>query len=218
MTALTPAAPSSSEDPCAACGKPRREHRPGYSAYRCTFRDAAAPDGDLRERAIAGEHPVTVEWDGGLVTYRMACNAPADALCHAVYECDCESYYSPGVIGDHPAHLTEAGHVHQGKFDAAFCNLREWFDVEPVEVLHGSLTFPVVASWNGDGYEFEVATLPAPVVSVSARYVPDAVDAIHDAYDGDPDSDQGFARAVLADVIAALGITVADTPEAGERA
>lgn len=25
------------EDPCATCGKPRREHRPGYSAHRCTF-------------------------------------------------------------------------------------------------------------------------------------------------------------------------------------
>ena len=45
----------SSEDPCAACGKPRREHRSGYSAYRCTFRDAAGPR----------IHPAT-EYSGGM--------------------------------------------------------------------------------------------------------------------------------------------------------
>ena len=51
LAAVSAAAPESPEDPCAACGKPRREHRPGYSAYRCTFRDAAAPD----KRALADE-------------------------------------------------------------------------------------------------------------------------------------------------------------------
>ena len=49
LAAVSAAAPESPEDPCATCGKPRREHRSGYSAYRCTFRDAAAPDETRRE-------------------------------------------------------------------------------------------------------------------------------------------------------------------------
>ena len=157
LATLTPAARSSSEDPCAACGKPRREHRPGYSAYRCTFRDAAAPDGDLRERAASMAQRLDV------LSYDLMVGGQDNA------------YRSTMAISGVPDLRTAA-------------NL--------LRVL---------------------AALPAPVVSVSARYVPDAVDAIHDAYDGDPDSDQGFARAVLADVIVALGLTVADAPEAGER-
>ena len=50
-------APESTEDPCATCGKPRREHRSGYSAYRCTFAARPAPvasgaDVDLIERLL----------------------------------------------------------------------------------------------------------------------------------------------------------------------
>jgi hypothetical protein len=88
-----------SEDPCATCGKPRREHRSGYSAYRCTFRAAAAPDerealADLRGavHTAVGEairehgEPVRVMtgYDESEVLYSVSPERVADQVADAV--------------------------------------------------------------------------------------------------------------------------------------
>lgn len=104
-------------------------------------------------------HTVTARFEDGHFVEALAtmtCTAPADALCHAVWNCDCDSWCTQGVNSEGlPFHESEDdyGPDHVGRFDPEFCNLREWFDGSD-ETLNGEITFPVTPEWTGDGYRF----------------------------------------------------------------
>lgn len=112
-------------------------------------------------------HTVTLTFDGGYIpTTTWTCTAPPDALCHAVWDCDCESWVHAGVTDEGvPWHswedvedpLTPTTERHTGTFGDE-CALGTWWDAsgEPLtEVLHGSITFPVRAAFENDYYTFE---------------------------------------------------------------
>lgn len=104
------------------------------------------------------DHTVTMEFGKYGPEYTMTCNAPFDAYCHAVYECDCESWNSSMVTGNgQPFHVTydfrEEGHY--GYFDSDECNLVTWFE-NSEETLRGILSFDVKSEFMGDYYIFHV--------------------------------------------------------------
>lgn len=112
------------------------------------------------------DHTVTVDWDrDGYPRYSFGCTASADALCHAEFACECESYATAGVEGGRPWHspepwsegdgLDDALEVrHLGDFNPESCGLRDWFE-NTDEAMRGSITFPVRAVWQGDYNTFE---------------------------------------------------------------
>ncbi|WP_353707632.1 hypothetical protein ABRQ22_17375 [Cellulosimicrobium sp. ES-005] len=104
-------------------------------------------------------HTVTARFEDGRhveALSTMTCTAPADALCHAVWDCDCEAWDLPRVEDGRPVHMSMYGGEHTGQLDPEFCNLREWFDNSD-ETLNGEITFPVTPEWTGDGYLFNAA-------------------------------------------------------------
>lgn len=111
------------------------------------------------------EHEVTIEADGGLYA-TLKCNAPADALCHARWTCECETLSAVEVLDGVPRHayVDEGSGIvdawHEGTFDLGHCELRVWFDeCGDVESMYGgSVTVPVTAEWDGDGYTFSIVT------------------------------------------------------------
>jgi hypothetical protein len=104
---------------------------------------------------MSAEHTVTVVWECGYPpTYRFACHAPAGALCHADFDCPCETWRNLRVDGDgRPSHTDDAGVRHVGGYGET-CNLREWFE-NGDEPLEGHITFTVMPSWDG-GTTFDV--------------------------------------------------------------
>ena len=93
----------------------------------------------------------------------LICKAPADALCHAVWTCDCESWHSQGVEDGAPWHSTgdyseRLDERHVGTFDPEFCNLKEWA-ANSDECLRGKVTVPVVPEWDFDFVTFHAAPL-----------------------------------------------------------
>lgn len=117
---------------------------------------------------VTTAHQVTAEWGNhGGVSYWFRCNAPAESLCHAVYECVCEEWMDAGVTADGlPYHDVDSGDPddhgeqpirHWGQFEPDVCNEQDWFENSD-EVLRGKVTFPVKGEWDGNGYTFEVAT------------------------------------------------------------
>lgn len=111
-------------------------------------------------------HTVTVEWESGYgPTYSFHCNAPTDALCHAVYDCDCEEYVDHGLEDGRPWHTTYTGDGvgearHYGRFDTDHCIEREWFEITD-DPLDGVLTFEVETVWEGDYYSFTPGSVVA---------------------------------------------------------
>jgi hypothetical protein len=105
-------------------------------------------------------HVVTAEWSphSSWPSYRLTCNAPADAICHAVYACDCPEWDEAGVDEHGPWHTHYDADAdddvrHYGKTDPAECHLRDWLENSDEAIL-GSVTFPVRPEWEGDGYVF----------------------------------------------------------------
>jgi len=111
-------------------------------------------------------HTVTARFEDGWFAEALAsmkCTAPADALCHAVWDCGCEEWSDPRIEDGRPVHSVivyddeeDREEWHVGRFDPEFCNLREWFDNSD-ETLNGDVTFPVTPEWTGEGYVFNVA-------------------------------------------------------------
>jgi hypothetical protein len=107
---------------------------------------------------VTHDHTVTVEWDRqGWAGYTFTCHAPAFALCHAVYDCDCEGWTDDGITDGIPWHLVDDGdeeHRHTGALDPQQCGLRDWFENSD-EALRGRVTFPVTPDWRGDHVLFD---------------------------------------------------------------
>lgn len=102
------------------------------------------------------DHSVTLDLDTGWVNAGqavMTCHAPADALCHATYDCDCERLYRETVREGSPVHWTADDTKHVGRFDPRYCRYRVWADNSD-ECFTGKVTVPVVPSWDGDCYTF----------------------------------------------------------------
>jgi hypothetical protein len=109
---------------------------------------------------VSAEHLVTADWGTGesWPTLHLACKAPDDAICHAVWDCECEQWGEHGVDSTGPWHEHAAYDVdpavrHYGRFDKTECNLVNWFD-NSEEMMRGSISFPVAAEFDGDYYTF----------------------------------------------------------------
>lgn len=113
------------------------------------------------------EHTVTVEWDRhGREGFTFHCDAGPESMCRAVWTCECEFWGQAGVMLGRPWHAIDDGDEdlvlgipvrHIGRFETDECNLRDWFENSD-EALHGSVTFPVEASWDGDSCTFEATS------------------------------------------------------------
>lgn len=118
---------------------------------------------------MRADHFVTIDLELNFIADRpnLICKAPADAMCHAVYTCGCESWFEGGVEDGKPWHAPgdysepEYGR-HVGVFDPTECNLRDWAENSD-ECLRGTVTLPVTAEWEGDYYTFHaVDEAPTP--------------------------------------------------------
>lgn len=107
-------------------------------------------------------HHVTATWDGsGWPSVFMKCTAPSASSCHARWDCSCETFTLEHDFEGKPVHIAQewGGDIeeeHVGEYDAEWCNLREWFSADGQELLAGTITFPVKASWEYDYYNFEI--------------------------------------------------------------
>lgn len=93
----------------------------------------------------------------------LICKAPADAMCHAVWDCQCEGWCFSGVEDGKPWHdprdfsEADSGNRHVGRFDTSECNLRDWAENSD-ECLRGEVVLPVTAEWHGDYVLFHAVT------------------------------------------------------------
>lgn len=103
------------------------------------------------------DHTVTVDYDQDPFAgdQTMTCNAPPLSQCHAVFDCECESWSEIGIVDGNPRHTSWGDEVHVGRFNPKECNLRDWFEGTD-ECLAGSFTAPVDAEWEGDFYTFRL--------------------------------------------------------------
>lgn len=109
----------------------------------------------------ATDHEVTINLDEFWPSSRVKfdCYAPPEAMCHAVFDCGCESWHEAGVDSGRPWHhhdewpSSRQDTRHWGRFDPSECNLRDWAENSD-EVLRGVLTFGVTGHWDGDCYTF----------------------------------------------------------------
>ena len=103
------------------------------------------------------DHTLDITFDEGF-SASFICAAPADALCKAVWVCECESIGGYAVINGLPTHKGDAHRApHVGKFVADACNYRDWFDGgEGLYEVAGRLSVDVEADWQGDYYDFTI--------------------------------------------------------------
>jgi hypothetical protein len=92
----------------------------------------------------------------------LTCEAPADAMCHAVWTCQCEWWHGSGVSDEgKPWHSVgdlneDDGERHYGTFDPTECNLRDWAENSD-ECLRGKVLLPVRAEFDYDAVLFHIA-------------------------------------------------------------
>ena len=89
----------------------------------------------------------------------LECHAAPDAVCHAIFDCDCEVFHDFHVVDGAPHHystyddgLTVRAH-HVGRFDAEECNLRTWHENSDEDVA-GKVRVYVKEEWSADYVEF----------------------------------------------------------------
>lgn len=114
---------------------------------------------------MTNHHHVTLDIEASRIvepTATMTCTAPEQSLCRAVWDCGCEEWGDPRIEDGRPVHtIIEYGDDedievdHVGRFDPAFCNLREWFHGSD-ETLNGKIVVAVTPEWTGDGYMFTI--------------------------------------------------------------
>jgi len=124
-----------------------------------------APIAAMQEPVNVYEHEVVIDFTDGYAVTTLRCNAPERALCHAEYECECESWFEDGVENGRPWH--DAGDYseldkerHYGKF-VARCGMADWAR-NTDEWLMGEVTAPVRYDWQGDYYMFSIIEHPTP--------------------------------------------------------
>lgn len=114
-------------------------------------------------------HSVTIDFEGMYPhPSSFHCSAPDDAMCRAVWDCDCESWEYEGIAGGVPWHgFTDSYLVadsvrttvtrHRGRFDPNHCNIIDWL-ANSDETGRGTITLPIKPEWQGDYYTWTVAT------------------------------------------------------------
>ncbi len=105
---------------------------------------------------MSADHFVTIDLEksfpGDCPT--VTCKAPVEAMCHAVWPCDCEAWFKSGVEDGKPWHIpgdySEPDYErHVGSFDPHQCNWKDWAENSD-ECLRGKVTFAVTPEWDGD--------------------------------------------------------------------
>lgn len=82
----------------------------------------------------------------------LRCDAPEEALCHAVYRCRCAEWFDEEVIAGVPRHKDSDEITHVGHFQAT-CKLDDWFLGS--DYPEGSVNVPLEIEW-ADGYIFHI--------------------------------------------------------------
>ena len=109
-------------------------------------------------------HTVTIKFDdyGYQPSYSMTCTQPKESVCHADWDCSCESFGENGDENGRPWHepsyYTEDRELHWGTYDPTHCTITEWFEnTEDVYgCIHGGVSFNVEPEWQGDWFEWRV--------------------------------------------------------------
>jgi len=111
----------------------------------------------------APNHFVTVDlegWHPGDCP-TLICKAPADAMCHAIWTCQCESWFKDGIENGQPWHapgdyseIDDERHV--GTLDPSQCIYIDWAGNSD-ECLRGVITIPVEPDHHGDYVTFDAA-------------------------------------------------------------
>ena len=109
-------------------------------------------------------HTVTIKFDdyGYQPSYSMTCTQPKESVCHADWDCSCESFGENGDENGRPWHepsyYTEDRELHWGTYDPTHCTITEWFEnTEDVYgCIHGGVSFDVEPEWQGDWFEWRV--------------------------------------------------------------
>ena len=92
----------------------------------------------------------------------LECHAAPDAMCHAVFDCECESYDGYHVVDGKPHHHSsydgiEASGHHVGHFDPDQCNLRDWHENSDEDVA-GEVRVYVKEEWSSDYVKFHATS------------------------------------------------------------
>lgn len=125
------------------------------------------------------EYKHFVKLEDGYTT--IICKEDPEAMCHASWNCDCESWDNYHVANGKPVHIIEDWDndkqiEHIGYFDESSCIHQDWFDTD--ELLEGSLEFPIRPEWQGDYFTYHILK---PVVSeVQLQAIRDALEPITD--------------------------------------
>lgn len=102
----------------------------------------------------------------------LECHAAPDAVCRAVFDCECERFHDFHVVDGVPHHydtyedgFTVRAH-HVGRFDPDECALIPWHDGSDEDVS-GTVRVTVEPDWREDYVEFnavsaEVTTTRSP--------------------------------------------------------
>ena len=109
-------------------------------------------------------HTVTIKFDdyGYQPSYSMTCTQPVESMCHADWDCSCESWGEAGSEDGRPWHkpyyCDEDGELHWGTYNPTHCTITLWFETtEDVhEYIHGGASFDVEPEWQGDWFEWRV--------------------------------------------------------------
>lgn len=112
---------------------------------------------------MSADHFVTIDledWSPG-DRPTLICKAPDDAMCRALWTCECEEWFKSGIEGGRPWHApgdySEPEYErHVGRFDSTECIYRDWAENSD-ECLRGIVTIPVTPEHNGDHVLFHAA-------------------------------------------------------------
>lgn len=92
-------------------------------------------------------HAIVIDLEDG--DRRLDCTAPAGAPCHAVWECNCESFYDLTTVDGQPTHRPwyDDGEGHTGRFDMNYCAVESWWGADD-NCSIGLVRVPVEVDWD----------------------------------------------------------------------
>ena len=112
-------------------------------------------------------HSVTIAFEPTFMLPGLSfnCNEPPEAICRAVFDCECEAYYGSGVdeqgpwheVDDYDSDGPDPKTRHYGKPGGECGQLL--FITEsgcPDEMGDGEVTVPVRLQWEGDDYSWHI--------------------------------------------------------------
>lgn len=108
------------------------------------------------------DHWVEIEFWGDTSDKTFHCEAALNSLCHALYSCECESWYTEGMRDGKPFHIAQGeAEYHVGEWNIAECRYEDWFYDIDGEGLRGSVKLDVRPEWDDYGYDFHVSDVDA---------------------------------------------------------